>query len=265
MTYHPPTETNPPFTSPPTWPFSTSSADWEPDYRLRLLEAAIIYMWQGGTSGAAGCVAVATSAPPPNQSVIAPPEGFLWVNPSANPGDTSVVPLPAPVTTGTTTQSFTDGNGDIWVAKNGVRSGHWYRARDVLHSSVYRVAAFSITTGATTLPFDTIANDPYGIYVTGTGQFIAPVAGLYRVEYHLGGGGTASAWMNATAVYNAGTQVVYGQAHTSMTAFTTTIASITYKMNAGDAFIMQVSGSVALTGQPGIATTFGNFDYLGTG
>lgn len=45
MPLNSPTETNPPFTSPPTWPSNTSSADWEPDYRLRLLEAAVIYMW----------------------------------------------------------------------------------------------------------------------------------------------------------------------------------------------------------------------------
>jgi len=50
--YQAPTETNPPWTTPPTWPFPTSSERWEADYRLKLLEAAMIYLWnnhEGGT------------------------------------------------------------------------------------------------------------------------------------------------------------------------------------------------------------------------
>lgn len=45
MTYAPPTETNPPFSSPAVWPFPTTSERWETDYRLRLLEYALTYMW----------------------------------------------------------------------------------------------------------------------------------------------------------------------------------------------------------------------------
>lgn len=43
-----PTQTNPPFTSPPTWPFPSTALWWEADYRLRLLESAIIYAWANG-------------------------------------------------------------------------------------------------------------------------------------------------------------------------------------------------------------------------
>lgn len=86
MTFNPPTKTNPPWTSPPTWPFPTTGiSEWEPDYRLRLLEAAIIYMWTAGTSGSAGCVAVGATAPPHDGSTIAPPEGYLWVDTSTSP------------------------------------------------------------------------------------------------------------------------------------------------------------------------------------
>lgn len=48
MTITPPTETNPPFTNPPTWPFPTTSERWETDYRLRLLEFATIFLWASG-------------------------------------------------------------------------------------------------------------------------------------------------------------------------------------------------------------------------
>lgn len=89
MVFQPPTETNPPFSSPPSWPFPTSSERWEADYRLRLLEAAIHYIWGTGTGppGGPGTTYVIVQSTPPPVATAAPfpPEGLLWLDTSTNP------------------------------------------------------------------------------------------------------------------------------------------------------------------------------------
>ena len=89
--YTPPTQTNPPFTSPVTWPFPTTSERWETDYRLRLLESAIIYMWATGVGapgppGPPGTTYVVVNANPPPIATAAPspPEGLLWFDTTHN-------------------------------------------------------------------------------------------------------------------------------------------------------------------------------------
>jgi hypothetical protein len=64
MAFTPPLEINPPYTTPPTWNRGkgNSSQTWEGDYRQRLLEAAIIYMWANPVpSGTLSGVAISGS------------------------------------------------------------------------------------------------------------------------------------------------------------------------------------------------------------
>jgi hypothetical protein len=93
-----------------------------------------------------------------------------------------LIPLPAPITSGSGVQSYTDPNGDVWVAANGVNGGLWKRARDVIRMRVYRSAAYNYPTAASTVPWNAITYDPYGCFNSSTYAFVAPVAGLYRVD-----------------------------------------------------------------------------------
>jgi hypothetical protein len=95
--------------------------------------------------------------------------------------------LPPPVTTGTTIQSFTDAmTGEVWIAKNGVYSGHWRKARDVVHFHVYRLATLNMPTTTAIIPFDTPWADTWG-FSTGSPNygFTAPVPGFYRAFSYL--------------------------------------------------------------------------------
>lgn len=95
--------------------------------------------------------------------------------------------LPAPVTTGTTMQSFVGVNGETWIAKNGVANGVWKKARDVLHGGVYRAAAYNVSNTAGVFGWDTVATDTYGFWSPNpTYAFVAPVAGFYRFTASIG-------------------------------------------------------------------------------
>jgi hypothetical protein len=92
--------------------------------------------------------------------------------------------LPAPVTSGSGVQSFTDTLGDVWVAANGVYGGAWKRARDVVRARIWRTTNFTPVGSAWTIfPFDTVTDDAYGLCTTGaSANFAAPVAGRYMVS-----------------------------------------------------------------------------------
>lgn len=89
--------------------------------------------------------------------------------------------LPPAVTSGTTTQTFTDALGDVWVAKNGVNGGSWKRARDVLIGSCYLNTGFTMGTSQVALPFDTQGIDDYGMW-NGSNGFNLPINGVWRLE-----------------------------------------------------------------------------------
>jgi hypothetical protein len=82
--------------------------------------------------------------------------------------------------------SFTDGGGEVWVAKGGVNGGAWKKARDVLRAKVYRNAAGTVTqaTGIN-MGFDVAQEDPYGLLAPSptypSGQVTVPIAGRYLV------------------------------------------------------------------------------------
>jgi len=90
------------------------------------------------------------------------------------------VPLPAPVTSGTTVQSFTAPDGEVWVAKNGVNSGNWFKARDVINA---RALLGSVSpSGITALPITLPATfDVYGGFAS-TAGYTCPIAGRYQVN-----------------------------------------------------------------------------------
>jgi hypothetical protein len=168
--------------------------------------------------------------------------------------------LPAPVTTGTTVQSYTDPMGEVWVAKNGVNAGAWRKARDVLHAYMNRAGAFTITTANQNVPYDTVGKDDYGMYSAASVGFVAPVAGWYRV-------GSGHAW-NPTAAGHWCNISVQGAASNCVAASgiqsPLVIHAITYL--AASAVInvtLAASASFAMGG--GSANNYAYFDYLGSG
>jgi hypothetical protein len=101
--------------------------------------------------------------------------------------DARTTNLPAPVTSGTTVQSFTDVLNDVWVAKNGVRGGNWRRARDVLRARVFRTANVTASTvnSWNWIPYDTTGWDEYGMVSLGVGSpgpFTCPLAGAWQLN-----------------------------------------------------------------------------------
>jgi hypothetical protein len=186
--------------------------------------------------------------------------------------------LPAPVTSGSGVQSYTDTLGDVWVAANGVNGGNWKRARDVLHARWYRNAAWQVTGSIASIGFDTPNRDPYGLYATGTTLYTAPIAGLYSLYagYAVAAPATVGSFTNLMIRYGAagtvvpnGTRIVQEQATSAGTQTGTYIAAqVTWAPNAGDVFWIEAystSGGLPYTGQPGSAMTFSGMDYLGTG
>jgi hypothetical protein len=92
-----------------------------------------------------------------------------------------LIPLPAPVTSGSAIQVYTDPYGDVWVAKNGVDSGNWHRARDVLYCRITRTAAYTLpaSPNGVAMPWDgaVAGQDKYGMY-NGTGITV-PIGGIW--------------------------------------------------------------------------------------
>jgi hypothetical protein len=189
---------------------------------------------------------------------------------TAIPTYVPLIPLPAPVTTGTTVQSYTDPSGDVWVAKNGVNSGNWFRARDVLHSRIARAAAWNLSTTLVQFSYDTAMRDPYGMY--SAGGFQVPIAGLYLWTATLSAGLTwASASflqleMQNTTAAQVWADIVGAPAGTGPGGFTTSaIATISIPCAAGDLLKVFQRASAAVTGATGSNFVYSHIDYLGTG
>jgi hypothetical protein len=175
--------------------------------------------------------------------------------------------LPAPVTSGATIFSFTDVNGDVWVAKNGVNGGTWHRARDVLYSSMGRGGAFGSTTIATVLAFDTVLSDPYGL--AGASTWTAPVAGLYKIRSNVAIQATA-AGQTFTVGLRQGGQVLTNSQNSSggATVRFDASAELIVPLAAADVLTVVISSSVALAGIAaalGVSPTIASVQYVGTG
>lgn len=175
-------------------------------------------------------------------------------------------PPQPPVTTGTTVQSFTDAAGDVWVAKNGVNGGAWKKARDVLHASYHRSAAFTIPTGtAAILIFDTVENDDYTLLNTGNGIVTFPVAGLWSVDCTIAASPVAATtWIQNILTASAGVSVTGLGPSAGGTTWYTVPAFIKRRQPAGATVTPQMQTTpTALAGQPTGATHIA-VSYLGS-
>jgi len=178
------------------------------------------------------------------------------------------IPLPAPVTTGSTIQSYTDPLGDVWVAKNGVNGGNWKRARDVLYGGYYRAAAWNLTTTTAVMLYDTVQYDDYGLYNTSTGAITLPVAGVWRADAMVAGNtGTAGQWVQVRMDATGASSTAYGlQSMGATVVWTIAICWLQKRCAANDTVTILTAASAAMAGRTdGGGNCKMSFAYLGTG
>jgi len=171
--------------------------------------------------------------------------------------------LPAPITSGSGVNSFTDALGDVWVAANGVYNGAWKRATDVMHSRVTRNSAFNITTTITHLGMDGVINDPYGIYASG---WTVPIGGVWLLGGVAGMNTIANGWFRFRYYLNSVFQSFLGLISLS-TAIggVCSFTSMPLKLNAGDIVQIFADGSATTALLTGVNYTTASLDYLGAG
>jgi len=180
-----------------------------------------------------------------------------WATPYPN--------LPAPVTTGSTIQTFTDAAGVIWVAKNGVNSGNWKQARDAIHARMYRGTAYTLPTGATAAPLDTVDYDAYGLWSAGSSGYVVPLAGIYSVDGRFQANNPASGNWVGLSFYKNSVAALGGTQMTMQTTWPNPTVAGTIKCVVNDTIQMAVNSSPALAAQAGIDAFYFAIHYLGTG
>jgi hypothetical protein len=175
------------------------------------------------------------------------------------------IPLPAPVTSGSGIQSYTDPMGDVWVAANGVNSGNWKRARDALHCEYYRAAAWTTPTSLSAVAMDQVIEDFYGLYNANTGVFSVPVTGLYLLNFSVAATATAiNQWLNCVLVNTGGSMVAQFQNYAGAAANFTSATIYQRALANTETITTKVNASVGMTGSIGVnASRFGAV-YLGT-
>lgn len=172
--------------------------------------------------------------------------------------------LPAPVTSGTTVQSFTDVTGEVWVAKNGVASGVWKRAKDVLYAMVYRASAGSTGSGA--FQFDTAYDDVYGMFTAASYGLTMPIAGLWDMEFMFSTGSTIDGGQYG-AMFTIGGNQWYGNVFVSGgTAAMAVVARSIFRLSANQL----ITGYSAVQGlsiaiQTGVASNHLTAKWVGSG
>ena len=178
--------------------------------------------------------------------------------------------LPDPVAAGATLTSWTDADGEVWVAKGNVNAGAWRKARDVLNARIYRAAAFTMPTGGgTAIPFDTAARDSYGMFAAGSYAIQAPVAGHYRVSAQIGAVATATGQV-VNAFLRGGsagtTRLTQHTAHAATAGGVYGLAGDTVQAASGDLFTLEAySATGGLTAAVGPILAYLTVDYVGTG
>lgn len=174
---------------------------------------------------------------------------------------TDSIPTPAPVTSGTTIQTYQDPTGEWWVAKNGVNGGNWFKARDVLYGRVSRVAAYTYPTTAAVMPWDTVYADAYGMWTAASHAFTVPVGGLWRLDTQICVAFTA-------AMQFTGLQSFTVRSNAYAPGACNTYARIhdTYSVAANGTISVTAYTNVALT-DPGLNNSDGymTVQYVGTG
>jgi hypothetical protein len=173
--------------------------------------------------------------------------------------------LPPPLAAGAAFQSFTDATGEVWVAKGGVNAGAWKRARDALHARWWRNAAYNVTTAGTTIPFDMMAYDPWGLYDSNAWGYFAPIAGMYLVTGAVGMIPPAAGQAFATNILVDGGLQVSASVHSSMGWGLAPLASAIVPCNAHSLLQLQGGVSQNCNGQGGPVSCWSQLDYYGTG
>lgn len=167
--------------------------------------------------------------------------------------------LPPP-TKSSTTVSFTDPSGVVWVAKAGVHGGQWRQARDVLHARINRVAAFNTTATPGLFGWDSTVTDLYGL-LPSTAGFVVPVAGFYRVMFQIATTPTATGQYIVTQL--GGNSALSAATHASVVAGLYGRVEDTRLIPVNGSFNVTVSSNATLTGIPGGCA--GTISYLGSG
>lgn len=173
--------------------------------------------------------------------------------------------LPPPLFIGQPFQSFTDDNGEVWVAKGNVNAGAWKKARDALAAAYRRAAPYTVPVTATVFSYDTAESDPYGLYVPASSMFTAPIAGLWRIDAALAATPTATGQWLQTYLQLNGTTVSYGMTHGSVAVWTQATVFYLARLNAGDQITTNGVGQIAMALNVTRGTNHAAFAYLGTG
>jgi hypothetical protein len=139
--------------------------------------------------------------------------------------------------------------------------------KDVLHSRMARTAAYTIPASAANLPFDTVQQDNYGLWVPASNGWVCPVAGLYAVSWSLLMQALAAtqslyAWVAKNGAQGQ-SQYQNGAAlngNYTNAAYVGAIACV-----AGDVLSVQTSASSNAALNQGAPYNYASCDYLGTG
>lgn len=177
--------------------------------------------------------------------------------------------LPAPVTTGTTIQSFTDVWGEVWVAKNGVNGGNWLKARDVLHGKIARAGAWNTSTTIVQFSYDTIMRDTYGMAATGGSYWVVPIPGWWLWVATLSSAVAAGAGFMQGELRQSGAPVAEAlgvpaaSGPGGLTCNATAMVSVFCA--AGDTLQLFQRASTSVTGGVGSNYVYSDLNYMGTG
>lgn len=174
--------------------------------------------------------------------------------------------LPPPVTVGSTLQSFTAADTEVWVAKNGVYGGAWRKARDVLNGLYQRSAAFTMGAVAVLAHDSLVAGDPYGLYSTSSGRLTMPIAGVWRFDHQIAAASVlASAYLQAGVRHNGAATWTTNAMSGPSNGAGIVCATVFQRNFAATDYIDTMAMSSASVGAYGGGNTRFSFAYLGTG
>jgi len=216
-----------------------------------------------GSQGQTYAQVTSGTAPNPNAPVLSPPMGALWVDTSTTAPMAPYVPPQTPPATGNNV--YTDSAGEQWFSQNG---SAWRKARDVVHSRVYRNAAYTLPAAAwTAIPYDTVDRDVFGFYSVANKYFTTPMSGWYQVNamIQLGAAPTTGQFLMSN-IYKNGANTVAGGQQTWTGSGNWPVAGISAALycSSGDTLQPYAYFSAALAISVGTARCYADFHYIGS-